>query len=110
MVAKKQSAVAKKNAAQAAKNASPAKKRKLDVRKLYTERCPEKHQATGKYKFFYILFACTTLFFMALSVWLFVFASELQNKYESIEACARAHTSCHITTTDEGWEVESANE
>lgn len=82
---------------------SGAKKTKrISASMLYKERNPENHHVSGKYKFFYITFACTTIFFAALSVWLFVFASETQNKYESIESCARAHTRCHVSYGEEG--------
>lgn len=67
---------------------------------LVKEKYPERHQATGKYKFFYILFACTTLFFAALAVELFVFASEVENKYEEVDACVRAHTKCDVRLKD----------
>ena len=107
MAAKKP--VAKKSVAKTsdATKKTASKKRSVNIKKLYAERNPDKHQVTGKYKFFYIFFACTTLFFMAMTVWLFVYASEVQNKYESIEACARAHTRCHVTQTDEGLNAES---
>ena len=50
-----------------------------------------------KYKFFYCLFALTTIIFAGLAVWLFIFSSEILNKYESIEACARTHgATCEI--------------
>lgn len=75
---------------------STGTKRRISAKMLYAEKYPERHQATGKYKFFYILFACTTLFFAALSVELFVFASEVENKYESVDACVRAHTKCNV--------------
>jgi len=70
------------------------------AKSLVTEKNPERHQATGKYKFFYILFACTTLFFAALAVELFVFASEVENKYEEVDACIRAHTKCDVRLED----------
>ena len=93
-----------------AKKASAATKsttsRRVSAKMLYTEKYPERHQATGKYKFFYILFACTTLFFAALSVELFVFASEVENKYESVDSCVRAHTRCNVRLDDNGIKVE----
>ena len=93
--------VAKKTST--AKKASAATKstsRRVSAKMLYAEKHPERHQATGKYKFFYILFACTTLFFAALSVELFVFASEVENKYESVDSCVRAHTKCNVRLDD----------
>ncbi len=65
------------------------------------EKCPENHKATGKYVFFYVLFAATTILFAALSVWLFVFSSEVLNKYQEIETCARNHTSCEVHVDSE---------
>ncbi len=67
---------------------------------LYKERNPERHVVTGKFVFFYVLFACTTLFFAILAVWLYVFSSEMLNKYESVDACMRAHTTCKIRNVD----------
>ena len=88
--------------------AAPAKKSVKKTSKLpvglYQERNPEAHQATGKYKFFYILFAFTTILFACLSVYFFIFASEILNKYEEIEVCARNNRTCSITvdgTTEE---------
>ena len=60
------------------------------------ERQPESHKVTGKYTFFYVLFACTTLIFAGVATWLFVFSSELLGKYESIQTCARNHTKCEV--------------
>ena len=101
--------VAKKSAASktsaSSKKATNTKKR-VSAKVLYKERYPERHQATGKYKFFFILFACTTLLFAALTVELFVFSTELQNKYESIDACARTHKKCSVTSEGETYKVE----
>lgn len=83
-----------------AKKTSAAAAAKKAAKAFYTEKHPENHQATGKYKFFYILFACTTLFFAALTVELFVFASEVENKYEEVDACIRAHTKCDVRLKD----------
>ena len=105
-VAKKTSSAAKSSSAVKKNNSSIASKAKI----LYAEKNPEKHQATGKYKFFYILFACTTLFFAALAVELFVFASEVENKYESIESCTRAHTRCNVRLEDGKLNVEESEE
>ena len=63
---------------------------------VYAEKNPESHKVTGKYTFFYVLFACTTLIFAGVATWLFVFSSELLAKYESIQTCARNHTSCEL--------------
>lgn len=105
MATKKQPAtkkVASKSRTTSARSSSAKKTKKISAEMLYKERKPENHQVSGKYKFFYITFACTTIFFAALSVWLFVFASEVQNKYESIESCTRAHTRCHVSYDEEG--------
>ena len=56
---------------------------------IVTERRPEEHVATGKYKFFFAFFALTTVMFAAICVWLFVFSSEILNKWESLKTCAR---------------------
>ncbi|MCQ2570685.1 MAG: hypothetical protein MJ154_00315 [Candidatus Saccharibacteria bacterium] len=109
--AKKTSAV--KKTSSAAKSGSTAKKGSSiasKARMIYAEKHPEKHQATGKYKFFYILFACTTLFFAALSVELFVIASEVESKYETIESCTRAHTKCNVRLEDGNINVEGSEE
>ena len=66
---------------------------------VYQEKNPESHKVSGKYTFFYVLFACTTLIFAGVATWLFIFSSELLGKYESIEACARAHTKCEVRWT-----------
>ncbi len=63
---------------------------------IYRERNPEQNKVSPKYSFFYFLFAGTTLLFAAISVWLFIFASELQFKYQSIEACTRSHSRCSV--------------
>ena len=63
---------------------------------VYAEKNPESHKVTGKYSFFYVLFACTTLIFAGVATWLFIFSSELLGKYESIQTCARNHTKCEI--------------
>ncbi|MBQ8157363.1 hypothetical protein IJ102_03180 [Candidatus Saccharibacteria bacterium] len=74
---------------------------------LTKEKYPNEHQVTGKYKFFYCLFALTTIIFAVLAVWLFVFSSEILNKYESIEACARTHgATCEVRINDDSVNVE----
>ena len=80
--------------------ASTRKGSNLPVGILY-ENNPDDHRATGKYVFFYVLFACTTILFAVLAVELFIFASDILNKYESIEACARAHgATCEVRIKD----------
>lgn len=106
MATKKQPAKGKTSTAKKTTAAAKKTKRSISPKVLYTERHPERHQATGKYKFFYILFACTTLFFAALSVELFVFASEVQNKYEEVDACVRAHTKCNVRIDDNELKAE----
>lgn len=89
----------------AKKTTVKAKRTSLPVGIIY-EKYPEEHQATGKYKFFYCLFALTTIIFAGLAVWLFIFSSEVLNKYESIEACARTHgATCEIHVVDDGEEA-----
>ena len=85
--AKKKSTTTKKTVAK-----KPASK----LPGLYKEKCPEAHVATGKYKFFFVLFGITTVLFAAVSVWLFVFSSEVLEKYQRIETCARNHQSCEV--------------
>ena len=76
-----------------AKKAAPVAKK--------TAKYPEEHQATGKYKFFYALFATTTLVFAILAVILLITSIDLFNKYDSVQACARSHTSCTLRYYDE---------
>jgi hypothetical protein len=106
MATKKQPVAKKSSTAKKASTTTKSASRRISPKMLYTEKHPERHQATGKYKFFYILFACTTIFFAALSVELFVFASEIQNKYESIDACVRAHTRCSVRADENEIKVE----
>lgn len=82
------------------KTVSAKKATKLPVGIVY-EKNPDDHTVSGKYTFFYVLFACTTLLFAAVATWLFVFSSELLAKYESIKACARNHTTCEIRYFDD---------
>ena len=105
-MATKKPAVKKTTTAKKSTTASKSSARRISAKALYIEKHPERHQATGKYKFFYILFACTTLFFAALSVELFVFASEVENKYEEVDACVRAHTKCNVRIDDNELKVE----
>lgn len=101
-MATKGQSTAKKNIA-AKKSTSTAKKatkRKISPSVLYKERNPEKHVVTGKYKFFYVLFACTTIFFAAIAAELYVFSSEILNKYEEVDACVRTHSKCKVTYND----------
>ncbi len=54
-----------------------------------------------KFAFLYILFACTTLIFAGLSIWLFQFSSDILNKYEEIDVCARTNgASCEVRVKD----------
>ena len=95
MATKKKTATKAKTASAAKKKVAPAKAKKTTSRKvnmpigIYKEKCPENHIATGKYVFFYALFATTTVFFAILAVWLFVFSSELLNKYQELDSCTR---------------------
>ena len=93
--ATKKTTTARKAANSKATAKSTVRSSKLPVG-VVCERRPECHRVTGKYTFFYVLFACTTLLFAGLSVWLFNFSSELLAKYESIETCARNHTTCEV--------------
>ena len=63
---------------------------------LYKEKNPECHVITGKYKFFYFLLSALVVLLMGVTGWLFVFSSEILVKYQSIETCARNHTSCEV--------------
>lgn len=78
---------------------------KLPVGVVY-EKYPEDHKVSGKYTFFYVMFACTTLVFAGIAVWLFIFSSELMAKYESIETCARNHTTCEVRYVEDDETVE----
>lgn len=103
------SAAKKKSAAKGGKKTTTTKvvAKKSSVKLpagVVTERDPEAHKVTGKYTFFYVLFACTTLIFAGVATWLFIFSSELLSKYESIEACARNHTTCEIRYVEEDGE------
>ncbi len=110
MATKKQPAT-KRTTAKVSKSSKKGVKARLKSVPIYRERKPENHQVTGKYKFFYVLFACTTIFFAALSVWLCVFAIDTENKYESIDACVRAHTRCSVHVDNGAYTVEeSTNE
>ena len=72
---------------------------------VYAEKNPDSHKVTGKYTFFYVLFACTTLIFAGVATWLFIFSSDILGKYESIEACARNHTKCEVRYVGEDEDV-----
>lgn len=82
---------AKKAAAKTVKKVAPTKKPKLPVG-IVTEKNPEDHLATGKYKFFFAFFGITTIMFAAICVWLFIFSSEVLEKWESLRTCARNGT------------------
>jgi hypothetical protein len=107
-MATKKLPAAKKSSARSSKSSKKGAKSRIRVDALYREKHPENHRMTGKYKCFYVLFVCTTIFFAALSVWLSVFASDMLNKYEYIEACARSHTRCNVRLEDGGYTVEEA--
>ncbi len=68
---------------------------------VYKESNPECHVITGKYKFFFALMSAAMVIFAAIMVWLFIFASEILEKYQRIETCARNHTSCEVRIKDE---------
>ena len=111
-MATKKQPVTKKTAAKSSKSTKKgvSSRSKTVVRALYREKYPENHRITGKFKFFYVLFACTTIFFAALSVWLFCFASDTLNKYESIESCVRAHTKCNVRFDEGKYTAEGEEE
>lgn len=67
---------------------------------LYKEKCPQDHVATGKYKGLFIFLGVSMVLFAAVAVQLLLFSIDVENKYESIKACARNHTSCEIRVTD----------
>jgi len=107
MATKKQPA--KKTVVKSSKKAT--KKVDFDPSIIYKERDPEQNKVSPKYSFFYFLFAATTLFFAAISVWLFIFASELQFKYQSIESCTRSHTRCNVRVDENNnYTVEESDE
>ena len=90
--AKKKSTSAKKATSSVKKSTA---KNKLPIG-IYKENYPEDHVATGKYKFFFVLFGVMMVFFAALSVWLWMFSSELLVKYQRIETCARNGETCEV--------------
>jgi len=104
-MATKTSAKKKTTASKSGRTTRVIAKKKVSAKNLpvgvVAERNPEEHKVSGKYTFFYVLFACTTLIFAGVATWLFIFSSELLSKYETIEACARNHTSCEIRYTGE---------
>ncbi len=101
---------AKKAAAKTVKKAAPAKKAtKLPVG-VYKETCPEAHVATGKYKFFFAFFGITTVMFAGICVWLFVFSSQVLEKWESLRTCARNGTCIVEYVEDYDEEVEGEAE
>lgn len=59
---------------------------------IYKEAHPENHVATGKYKVFFVMFGVLMVAFAALAVQLFVFSSELLNKYEEVVECQSSST------------------
>jgi hypothetical protein len=89
----------------AKKKATTVKKapvaKKTSGKGILYERYPEGHRATGKYKFFYILFAVTTVIFAILSVILLITSIDIYNEYSSIKACNRNHKTCVVKYFDE---------
>ena len=90
----------KKKSSTGAKKSTTTVKRSTAKNKLpigiYKENYPEDHVATGKYKFFFVLFGIMMVLFAAISVWLWMFSSELLIKYQKIETCARNGESCEV--------------
>jgi len=66
---------------------------------LYKEHDADYHKISGKFVGLYIIFAVATIIFAALSVYLFIFASRVLNKYESIDAACRAGN-CEVIVND----------
>ena len=109
--AKKKTTTTRAKSTTTAKRATTAKKpatKQLPI-SLHKERNPDSHKVSGKYTFFYVLFACTTLIFAALAVRFFMISSDLLNKYESIEVCARAGT-CEVRVSEDADVVEEEEE
>ena len=109
---KKKASTAKKPAAKNTKTtkkttvkAAETKKRTLPVG-VYCENYPEKHVATGKYKFFFVFFGCTTVIFAALAVWLFIFSSEVLNKWEELDADIRNGKTCQVVRAEDKAEAK----
>ena len=100
---------AKKTTAKVSKPATSARKNN-PAEIIFKERNPENHKMTGKFKFFYCFFAATTLIFAIIAVQLFFFSQDILNKYQSIEACTRAHTSCKVTYSDGVVNVDGGEE
>ncbi len=71
---------------------------------IVSERRPEEHVATGKYKFFFAFFALTTLMFAAISVQLFVFSSKVLDNWEHLRKCVDDGT-CIIESADSEGDV-----
>jgi cell division protein FtsL len=101
---------AKKTAAKVSKPAVKSARKHFSADIVFKEKNPEDHKLTGKFRFFYCFFAATTLLFAVLSVYLFLFATDTMNKYQSIEACVRAHTSCKVTYDGEALDVDGGDE
>jgi len=72
---------------------------------LYKEHNPECHKMTGKFVVLYILFAFTTVAFAALAVWLFIFGTDMLNKYEAIDPACR-NGNCQQISPDNGADEE----
>lgn len=71
---------------------------------IVSERRPEEHVATGKYKFFFAFFALTTLMFAVISVQLFVFSSKVLDNWEHLRKCVNNGT-CIIESADSEGDV-----
>ena len=102
-------ATKKKTSTSAKKATSAAKKVNLPIG-LYKESCPENHIMTGKYKFFFVLFGVMMVLFAAMSVWLWMFSSELLVKYQKIETCARNGETCEVRVNYNDEHPQTENE
>ena len=102
-------ATKKKTSTSAKKATSAAKKVNLPIG-LYKEACPENHIMTGKYKFFFVLFSVMMVLFAAISVWLWMFSSELLVKYQKIETCARNGETCEVRVNYNDEHPQTENE
>lgn len=71
---------------------------------VYKEHAPDNHKITGKFVGLYVMFAITTLIFAALSVYLFIFSSQVLEKYEKIDAACR-NGNCEVIINTDGSET-----
>lgn len=65
---------------------------------LYREKNPDNHKLTGKFICMYAVFSVAIVVFAAVSVYLFVVASELQAKYDGIDVNCR-NGKCELVQT-----------